>query len=424
MYEGGAFMKQYPLLNNKTSRFAFALFLTAMLFLSRDTLFSSCLMGFAQSQILMFGLIVFLGAAFLWVNRKEFLLILKDRRIPMLAFAVLIIVLPMVIKRDWQLMYFSILLCVLTAIFLTYFTSSREVAKYYVVILVILGIYSVVASYGLKYLARAEMINPGKFLNSSRLTFYNFWFTYVPPSYHWYRNYGIFREPGVYQFFALLAIYLNNYNVDWDRAWKLWSCNAVLVVTLLSTFAIGGYAELALLTVFLFFDKKWYRSKSGRIAAAVVVTFAVSLISAFFYFFHHPSFAKTIFYEFYDMFLRLFTGSDSMRDRVDAILVNLQFFVRNPLVGDAIAEVLHGTNHNTSSTLLLYAIFGVVGGTLNVAAWIALLWKRNRNLLGNLILLVIMFMSFNTQNLVANVFFWLFPMMVLVERGMPLLKKE
>jgi len=37
-------------------------------------------------------------------------------------------------------------------------------------------------------------------------------------------------------------------------------------------------------------------------------------------------------------------------------------------------------------------------------------------------------MSFNTQNLIANVYFWLFPMMALVERGLPMLhlsaKKE
>ena len=37
-------------------------------------------------------------------------------------------------------------------------------------------------------------------------------------------------------------------------------------------------------------------------------------------------------------------------------------------------------------------------------------------------LLLILFMSFNTQNLVANVFFWLFPMMALVERGLSNLK--
>ena len=43
---------------------------------------------------------------------------------------------------------------------------------------------------------------------------------------------------------------------------------------------------------------------------------------------------------------------------------------------------------------------------------------------GNLLLLVIFLMSFNTQNLVADVFFWLFPVMALVERGLPLLHKK
>ena len=51
-------MKQYPLLENKAARGIFGIYLTAMLFLSRDTLVSSCLIGFTKSQVLMFGLIV------------------------------------------------------------------------------------------------------------------------------------------------------------------------------------------------------------------------------------------------------------------------------------------------------------------------------------------------------------------------------
>ena len=148
------------------------------------------------------------------------------------------------------------------------------------------------------------------------------------------------------------------------------------------------------------------------------------IAGCYIYYWNRPEFVHTIFYEFYDMFIRLTTDSASMLDRKAAIAANVQFFTRNPLVGDTIATVLHGTNHNTSSTMLLYAILGIAGGTMNVAAWIALLWKRQRNLFGNLVLLLTMFLSFNTQNLVANVFFWLFPMMALVERGLPLIKKE
>lgn len=417
-------MKQYPLLHNRAAKAAFGLFLVAMLFLSRDTLFSSCIVGFAKSQILMFGLILLLGLVFLWVNRRDFLQILKDCRILVLIVSAFVLIVPMVLKRDWQLMYFSILLCVLTAVFLTYFTTSREVAKYYVVIITILGLYSMLVTYGLKGPARAGLITPNVFYNSNDWEFFDFGFAYVMTGKYWHRNFGIFREPGVYQFFVLLAVYLNNYSVDWDRQWKLWLCNVALAFTMLTTFAIGGFAELGLLIVFLYFDKKWYRENWGKAAGVVAVLVLIGAVGYFFYSMKQPDFAKSILYEFYDMFIRLTTDSDSMLDRQDAILTNLQFFFRSPLAGERIADVLHGTNHNTSSTMLLYAILGIVGGTLNVAGWVALLWKRGRNLLGNLILLVILFMSFNTQNLVANVFFWLFPMMALVERGLPLLKKE
>ena len=417
-------MKQYPLLNHKAAKFGFGLFLLAMLFLSRDTLFSSCLLGFAKSQILMFGLIVLLGVIFLWVNRRSFGEILKDRRIFLLGASVLVLVLPMAVKRDWQLMYFSILLCVLTAVFLTYFTNVREVSKYYVLILVALGIYSIVVTYCLKKPAREGLINPAVFYNANDWEFFNFGLAYVNTAKYWHRNFGIFREPGVYQFFVLLAVYLNNYCVDWNRQWKLWACNVALAFTMLSTFALGGFAELGLLIVFLYFDKKWYRESWGKAAGIGSVILLVGAVGYFFYRMHQPFFNKSILFEFYDMFIRLTTDSDSMLDRQDAVTTNLQFFVKNPLVGDRIAEVLHGTNHNTSSTMLLFAILGIAGGTLNVAAWIALLWKRERNIAGNLILLVILFLSFNTQNLVANVFFWLFPMMALVERGLPLIEKE
>ena len=395
-----------------------------MLFLSRDTLFSSCLLGFAKSQILMFGLIVLLGVIFLWVNRRSFGEILKDRRIFLLGASVLVLVLPMAVKRDWQLMYFSILLCVLTAVFLTYFTNVREVSKYYVLILVALGIYSIVVTYCLKKPAREGLINPAVFYNANDWEFFNFGLAYVNTAKYWHRNFGIFREPGVYQFFVLLAVYLNNYCVDWNRQWKLWACNVALAFTMLSTFALGGFAELGLLIVFLYFDKKWYRESWGKAAGIGSVALLVGAVGYFFYRMHQPFFNKSILFEFYDMFIRLTTDSDSMLDRQDAVTTNLQFFVKNPLVGERIAEVLHGTNHNTSSTMLLFAILGIAGGTLNVAAWIALLWKRERNIAGNLILLVILFLSFNTQNLVANVFFWLFPMMALVDRGLPLIEKE
>ena len=71
-------MKQYSVCSGKAGKILFGLYLMAMLFLSRDTLTASCLIGFTKSQILMFGLILLLGLLFLWQNRNHLMQMILD----------------------------------------------------------------------------------------------------------------------------------------------------------------------------------------------------------------------------------------------------------------------------------------------------------------------------------------------------------
>jgi len=415
-------VKRYAMMETGWGKVFFGMILFAMLLLARDPLISSCLIGFTKSQVLMLGLICLLGLVFLFYNRTQWKQIFADRRMVLLGLSAVVLLLPMAVKQDWQLMYFSILLCLFFAVFLTWFISWQEVAKYYVVILALLGVYSLVGMYLLKGPANDCRISPPIFVNSAGMEFYNFGLTYVVPWPYWHRNFGIFREPGVYQFFLILGIYVNHYGVSWKRSWAMWMTTAVLAATLVSTFAIGGFVELGLLAVFLYFDKKYYRTTLGKGLGIAAIAAAAAMVVHIISEIRTPGFEQTIYYELYDMFRRLTTDSDSLVDRISAIFVSAGIFLKSPLFGDSVAGVLHGTAHNTSSTLILYAILGIAGGTLNVAAWIALLWKKERCVIGNLVLLVILFMSFNTQNLTADVFFWLFPYMALTEKLLPMLK--
>ena len=408
-------MKPFPFLETKWGKIIFALSLTAMLLLARDTLITSCLIGFTKSQVLMLGLICLLGLAFLLSNRKRWKEILQDPRIGIMAVCAVVLMGLMIGKRDWQLMYFSILLCLLFGVFLTYFTNWHQVAKYYVCILAALSLYSLIAMYLLKPLALNETLRPEVFVNSAGMEFFNFGLAYVVPSAFWHRNFGIFREPGVYQFFLILGLYLNHYGANWKREWLRWAVTAVLAVTMISTFSIGGFAEMGAFADFLYFDKKWYRTGPGKLLGLGAIVALAAVVIHIIVEVNTPWFELTVYYEFYDMFRRLTTDSDSLMDRLGAILTNLELFVQHPLLGGTISQVLHGTEHNTSSTLILFAALGVAGGVAHVASWVALLWRKERCVLGNLILMGILFLSFNTQNLVADVFFWLFPMMALTE---------
>lgn len=194
----------------------------------------------------------------------------------------------------------------------------------------------------------------------------------------------------------------------------MWIVNVLLAVVMLSTLATGGIAELALLAIAVFFHKKLYKSKKAwaliGIAAAVFAVFMVIVVKQ----------QGELYWTIYGSFVSKFApGADSSSDRVNAILQDLRFFLNNPVFGGRIVEIFDSVPNNTTSTMLMLAIFGLLGGGLHVISWVCLVWDTKRTTFSNLFLLLILFMAFNTQNLIANVFLWLLPMMALCQRGLP-----
>lgn len=412
-------MKEYPFPENRMTKALTGLLLFGLLYLARDTLVTSSVLGFYKAQACMLGLIAISGVLFLWWNRKQLKAVILDKRMVLLLICALGLILPMVVKRDWQLMYFSILICIFTAVFFSYFLQCREAAKYYVVIMAALGAYSVLCAYILRRLPDGGLLPVPVFQNQIGVDFYNFFLSFVPLTYVKNRNFGIFREPGVYQFFLILALYLNHYQVQWKNQKAMWIVSGILTLTIITTFATGGIVELGLFWIVLFFDKKLYRKKwvwgvvLGLLAAfAALAAYCISRQNG-------------LYWEVYDMLIGKFTyQEESLGDRVGSVLVNLEAFFRNPLFGQKISSVLYAIENNTASTLILFAMLGIFGGCLHVAGWIALVWRKEQKLWVNLMLLLILFMSFNTQNLTADVFFWLFPMMALTERLLPWLNSR
>ena len=409
-------MELYRFPDNKPWKISFWAYLLVMLLLARDTLITTCLVGFYPSQLTVAGLVVALGLVFLIAKRRELPRILRDRRMLAFAIAAVLILLPMVCKLDPQLMYFSVLLCVFFGVFLTYFVTMKEVAKFYVVLMTALAAYSVFAVYIGRLPADRGAVELPTFINAGGRDFYNFGLSFVSIREVKYRNFGIFREPGVYQYFLILALLLHNYVLTWDKQWKFWAVNVILVVTALTTFSTNGVVEAGLLVLVVFFDKKLYKDKKIFISAIVLAILAVAGVTLIIL--RGGDLAFTL----KQMFAKLYTLNRSSSARLDAIVADIGFFVRNPIFGERIAVVLEAVEHNTTSTMLMFAMFGILGGGLHLASWVALTWDKERKVWVNVSLLVIMLMSFNTQNIIADMFFWLFPVMALTEKGLPLLK--
>ena len=419
-------MKQHPFPKGRFWPAAFGAVLFALLLLNRDTLICSLCLGFYPSQLATLAVMVLTGLAFLTVNRHHLREILTDKRMLLMAVPLALFLLVMLFKRDWQMMYLSIAVCPVFAVFLTYFTDSRRVAKTYLVILAVLSAYSLLATYGMRHLAWGDVVKPGIRVNQAGMWFYDFGLCFAGTDRFWHRNFGLFREPGVYQYFLILGLYLNHYGAAWDKPWKTWTISAILALTMVSTFSVPGMIELVVFAVFLFFDKGYHRTKQGRRALLALLAglAAIALVVLYLLKTKRILYGNSILFEFGDIVTRLTTDSESLVDRINAYFTDLRFFARNPLLGEKFHPVLHGTNHNTTSTLVLFAATGIFGGGLSVAVWVKMLWDKNRKIIGNLILLGILFLSFNTQNLVADLFFWLFPCMVFTEKVLPKLTKE
>ena len=413
-------MKMYSFPNNKVWRVIFFACFFGILLLARDTLITSSIIGFYKATFIMYGIIAFLGVVFLWVNRRDIKKILMDERILVAIIAAVVFLVPMLVKQDWQLMYFSVLICIFFAVFLSFFSKREEVVRIFIISISFLCVFSLIAHFGL-YNVLDEHLSEANIFSNGIHDFVNFGFCFVPVNHpQSYRNFGIFREPGVYQFFIIFALILNNYFANFDEIWKTWTCNIILAITMLTTFATGGIIEIALLVFVLFVDKKWYRKKQAWIIVGV-------LFSLFAVVFVYSALDNNLLYRAaVQMIKKIFntTATSSGGVRYQSIIVDLQLFLNNPLFGEKLSDVMYAEQlrYNTTSTMILFAGYGIFAGCFHVLSWIALLWDRNRKVWVNLALLLIMFMSFNTQDLTADMFLWLFPVMALVEKGIPFAK--
>lgn len=410
-------MKRYPFPEKKIYKAGLGAMLLALLLLTRDAMYSMMVWDFYTCQILSLGIIGVMGLAFLMVNRRQLKEILTDERMYLIGLALAVTILPMAAKRDFQLMYFSIILGMLFAVFLSYFLTLKDVARWYVITMCILGIWSIMCAYVLRIFIDTGMVSITPVVNGNGVEFYNFIFAIVPDEYVKTRNFGIFREPGVYQFFLFMALYLNNYVISWESEKKYWIANGILAVTMLTTFATGGMIEMCLLAAVLFFERKWYRSKVILSVIAVLAVVAGAVV------WYCVSVQNELYWALLDMVAKFTRNPESTGSRLASIALGVGIFLEHPFLGAEVETVLHSMVDYTTSTLILYNIFGVLGGTLNVAGWIALVWSKERKTIVNILLLLAVFMSFNTQNLTWNIFFWLFPAMALTEKVIPMVKR-
>lgn len=195
--------------------------LFAIIALSPDTLLGGVVIGVYRSTLIL--CIICLPMYLEVIKRKN---ISKDILIAIILIS--LIMLSMLINRDFVGYHFYILFSIINGYIYSKEFLIKEMKNKYINIMLFLCVYSLITTYIIKY------IIPGvpTIINTANVVFYNYIFSYAIPTANYIRNFGIFREPGVFQMFISLALLFefNKTNISKKNI-------LIFTLTMISTFS-------------------------------------------------------------------------------------------------------------------------------------------------------------------------------------------
>lgn len=220
------------------------------------------------------------------------------------------------------------------------------------------------------------------------------------------RNYGLFREPGVYQAFLNIAIifelFINKNNKNKGKS------IIILSLTVLSTLSTSGIIcwILIMLCYYSYIDIK---NNKGKLYILLIVILIIIFILFF------PNVYEMLFSKFNN-------GATSMYSRMNSIFSNMYVFSQNIIFGvgmtrlDGLLQVylnnlsLLRYMHNTNTLLTEFSSYGLIFGIIYFSSILefvnSILYKSNQRLLMALAILVLLFSeNFDTTLLFSILIF-------------------
>lgn len=228
------------------------------------------------------------------------------------------------------------------------------------------------------------------FYNSVNTSFYNLGVYLVPTSISLLRNYGVFREPGVYQMFLVMALLFHLYYDDLKVSHVL-----VYIIAIVLTFSTTGYLALVVLLI-LFFIKKSNFLKENRKKILIFFLITIGIIYLF---------TQTDLLSSSGMIFDKFSNTKRTTTiaRTSSIFVNLKIWEKNPLFGAGLVGIdrmfpqltylLYGKaiTHNTNTLLCELATYGVFYTFILVNGYIKLSNLFTNNKIERILILLIIF---------------------------------
>ena len=239
--------------------------------------------------------------------------------------------------------------------------------------------------------------------NAHNIDFYNLLLWVTPTDFVYeFRNYGCFREPGVFQVYIILAL-MFHFSEHKINAKKF----IVYSITLITTKSTTGYILYALLLSSYFFKKRIRLVKR-------IFLFVVFLGAG----------GGVVFYELnksgYSVFQKFALTNISFMTRLSNIVVNYHIFLQSPLFGVGVTSQMD-LHHllprqlfnintggvDTNTFLSFFATFGVVYGVLSLIGTYKMVALIAKNKIDKFLYFLIMFLALITENFRYSIFFYI-----------------
>ena len=330
------------------------------------------------------------------------------------AMCVMSIATHLATESQLNMKYFFEIMVILQAYLICTVVTVEDFKRAFTNVMSVLAVVSV-AGFALRYIYPGIVNHIPVLTNLSDLKYGNLLLTTIPHDvmYVTFRNYGIFREPGVYQFFLNLALIFLLEKPNVAKSWQLYS----LLVAMVFTFSTAGYIlSIAIVLVYFFLDRL-------QIKASTVLPMLIAILVV------GSLFSRGIIKADSNIFSKLLTSNSSTNSRFGSIAVDFHIAKMSPVFGCgfefvennfriiALDEFALNEMHNTNTVMKMMAVHGFAMPFLFVLG-IALFCRKHLIRRGWTVFFVVFAALFSAADLIFNTIVYVVTLYGFIPDGM------
>lgn len=280
----------------------------------------------------------------------------------------------------------------------------KDFVKYFERVMFVLAIYSLIC-FGIANVS-TEIIKKFPIVtNVANVEFYclglSFFTKYSMVDTFFLRNFGMFREPGVYQMFLNFALCCYLFCKTTPKKRNVLHLAVYLVAILTTTSTTGIFSLIVLILAFVA-DRNTENKRIKRWVLIGGVFVVIVVLSGW---------SDKLLYAVNKLSDK---NTDSMISRMGSITANFQMFLDHPLIGVGQANVDNvfaqylttraSAVHNTNTLLFMFACYGIIFGSIFLYGSIKLMCRMSRDSVARVLLCVFYAMLLSGENL-ANSYY-------------------